>query len=220
MTEGPLKPVAELYGHSMTAETARYRLLSAAVDLFYRNGFTTTGLDRVLDAAGVTKTTFYKHFESIDALMVAAVEQRDQWQSAALDRAVRELAGDDPAGQLLAVFDVMDRWFNDSEYRGCMFMIAAAEFPNPHDPVHEAASQFRRKARDHRRELMLSAGAHQAAAESFADCYTALVEGAFILRQTQGRNDAARVVRPMVQQPHCGVSTQRKPNAHACERNR
>jgi len=63
--------------------------------------------------------------------MVAAVQHRDRWQSESLGRAVHELAGDDPARQLLAVFDVMDRWFNDPEYRGCMFMNAAAEFPLP-----------------------------------------------------------------------------------------
>ena len=44
------------------------------------------------------------------------------------------------------------------------------------------------------------AGAEAAAAETFADCYTALVEGALILRQTHGRNDAARVVRPAIEQ--------------------
>ena len=45
--------------------------------------------------------------------------------------------------------------------------------------------------------------AHAAAsgpAETFADCYTALIEGALVLRQTQGRNDAARAVRPAVEQ--------------------
>ena len=47
-------------------------------------------------AAGVTKTTFYKHFEGKDDLMVAAVQRRDEWESQAWDRAVRKLAGDDP----------------------------------------------------------------------------------------------------------------------------
>ncbi len=35
---------------------------------------------------------------------------------------------------------------------------------------------------------------------TFADCFTALVEGALILRQTHARNVAARVVRPAVEQ--------------------
>ena len=110
------------------------------------------------------------------------------------------MAGDDPAGQLLAVLDVMDVWFNDPDFHGCMFMNTAAEFPNPHDPVHQAAAAHRRKGRDHFRDLARAAGAEPADAETFADCYTALIEGALILRQTHARNDAARVIRPAVQQ--------------------
>jgi hypothetical protein len=131
---------------------------------------------------------------------VAAVERRDEWESAALDRAVRELAGDDPAGRLLAKLDVIHVWFTDPDFRGCMFMNAAAEFPNPHDPVHRAAAAIMRKRRDHSRDLARAAGAAEAAAETFADCYTALLEGAVNMRHTQGRHDAARAVRPAVEQ--------------------
>ena len=113
---------------------------------------------------------------------------------------MRKLAGDDPARQFLAMLDVMDIWFNDPDFRGCMFMNAAAEFPNPHDPVHQAAAAYKRRTRDHWRDLARAAGADAAAAETFADCFTALIEGALILRQTHGRNDAARAVRPAVEQ--------------------
>ena len=41
--------------------------------------------------------------------------------------------------------------------------------------------------------------ADPAAAETFADCFTALIDGALVLRQTYGRNDAARAVRPAVE---------------------
>jgi AcrR family transcriptional regulator len=98
------------------------------------------------------------------------------------------------------MLDVMDAWFNDPDFRGCMFMNTAIEFPNPHDPVHQAAAAHKRQTRDHFRNLARAAGAAPAAAETFADCYTALIEGALVLRQTHGRNDAARVVRPAVEQ--------------------
>src|SRR4029434_7742940 len=107
--------------------TGRERLVAAAVDLFYRNGFGAVGIDRVIEAAGVTKTTFYKHFEGKDDLMVAAVRRRDEWESEAWARAVREIAGDDPAAQLLAFVDVMDRWFNAPDFLGCMFLNTANE---------------------------------------------------------------------------------------------
>jgi AcrR family transcriptional regulator len=194
------KSALELLGQPAAPRTGRQRLIAAAVELFYRHGFGAVGIDRVIAAAGVTKTTFYKHFEGKDDLMVAAVRQRDEWESAAWARAIRKLAGDDPGRQLLAMLDVMDIWFNDPDFRGCMFMNTAIEFPNPHDPVHQAAAAHKRQTRDYFRDLARAAGAGTSAAETFADCYTALIEGALVLRQSHGRNDAARVVRPAVEQ--------------------
>jgi AcrR family transcriptional regulator len=194
------KSVTELLGQPDPPATGRERIVAAAVELFYRHGFGAVGVDRILDAAGVTKTTFYKHFEGKDDLMVAAVRRRDEWESAAWDRAVRKVAGDDPARRLLAFVDVMDLWFNDPDFGGCMFLNTALEFPNPHDPVHQAAVAYKRKSRDHWRDLAAAAGAGPPGADAFADCYAALIEGALVLRQTQGRNDAARVIRPAVEQ--------------------
>ena len=194
------KSVTELLGLPDPPRTGRERLVAAAIELFYRHGFGAVGVDQIIASAGVTKTTFYKHFEGKDDLMVAAVQRRDEWESAAWNRAIRKIAGDDPIKQLLALWDVMDLWFNDPDYRGCIFMNAAAEFPNPHDPVHQAAAAYKRRLRDHLRDLAKSAGAQKSSAETFADCYAALIEGALILRQTQSRNDAARVIRPGAEQ--------------------
>jgi AcrR family transcriptional regulator len=135
-TASALKTAAQLLGDPDAARNARDRLIDKAIDLFYRHGFNAIGLDRIIDEVGVTKTTFYKYFHSKDDLMVAAVRKRDEWEMKAWLRAVREGAGDDPRAQLLAFFDVMDVWFNAPDFRGCMFINTAAEFPNPHDPIH------------------------------------------------------------------------------------
>jgi AcrR family transcriptional regulator len=194
------KTVWELFELPDPPKSGRERLVAVAIELVYRRGFAAVGVDQVIEVAGVAKTTFYKHFQGKDDLMLAAVQRRDEWESQAWLRAVQKLAGDDPVKQLLAMLDVMDMWFNDPNFYGCMFVSAAAEFPNPHDPVHEAAAAYKQRTRDHRRNLARAAGADAAAAEVFADCYTALIEGALILRQTHGRHDAARAVRPAVEQ--------------------
>jgi AcrR family transcriptional regulator len=165
--------------------------------LFYSHGFQAVGVDQILATAGVGKTTFYKHFESKDDLLVAAISQRDEWEMQAWTAAVKKIAGDDPKKQLLGFFDVLDIWFNAPEFRGCQFINAAAEFPNPHDPVHTVAAEHKRKNRDFFRDLAAAAGATDP--ESFADQYTALVEGTLVLRQVHGRDDAARVIKPAVE---------------------
>lgn len=192
------KSVAQLLGVPDPPTTGRERLVTAGIELFYRHGFQAVSLDQVIAHAGVTKTTFYKHFESKDDLVLAAVRRRDEWESQAWDRAVRELAGDDPAARLLAFYDVADLWFNDPDFHGCMFINATVEFPNPHDPVHEAAAHHKRAMRDLFRDLAREAGARDV--ETFADSFTALLEGMLVLRHSHGRNDAARVIKPAAAQ--------------------
>ncbi|MBX3365350.1 MAG: TetR/AcrR family transcriptional regulator [Phycisphaeraceae bacterium] len=192
------KTVAELFGHPPLAQEGRDRLIAAGIELFSRHGIQAVGLDQIIALAGVTKTTFYKHFESKDELAVEAVRRRHEWELVAWDRAVHELAGDCPRKQLVAYYDVLDLWFNDPDFRGCLFINSAAEFPNPHDPIHRVAAEHKRRVRDHFRSLAALAGVTEP--EAFADRYTALFEGTLVLRQVHDRNDAARVMKPAVEQ--------------------
>jgi AcrR family transcriptional regulator len=194
----PARSAADLFGVPAKPKNARARLLGTAIDLFYANGFHTIGLDAILDKTGVTKTTFYKHFESKEDLILAALRQRDAWEVEAWQRATLKMAGDDdPRKLLLAVFDVLDLWFNDPDFVGCMFINAAAEFPDPRDPVHQAAVEHKRNTRDSYRQLAARGGAKDP--DAFADIFTTMFEGTLILRHVHHRNDAAKLARPMIE---------------------
>ena len=54
----------------------RQRLIEAAVRRFYRDGFRSVGIDQILADVGISKTAFYKHFESKEDLMLAALENQ------------------------------------------------------------------------------------------------------------------------------------------------
>lgn len=120
---------------------ARERLLRTASDLFYAEGVRGVGVDRVIAEAAVTRATFYRHFAGKEALVVAYLESADG--------AVRALAGDVPddataAGRWLA--DVTLRIADEvcrPGFRGCPFINAAAEFPDPASPVRRAVHAHR-----------------------------------------------------------------------------
>ncbi len=192
------QPLIDLFGIPEPPKTGRGRLIHAAVLLIYQHGIQAVGIDQVLAEAGVTKSTFYKHFESRDELFLDAIRMRDGWEAKAYSDAMKELGGDDPGDQLLALFDIFDIWFNDPDFKGCQFINAATEFPNPHDPIHMAAAKHKRESRDWFRDLAKQAGIKDV--ESFADQYTALVEGTLILRHVHGRNDAAKIIKPAIKQ--------------------
>lgn len=186
-----------LLGVPEVASAGRERLVDVAIELFYRQGFHGVGLDQVIAAAGVTKTTFYKHFESRDDLVVAAIAKRDQWERRAWSEAARKLAGEDARAQLLALFDVLDIWFNDPAFHGCIFVNAAVEHPDPADPIHQAAAEHKLASLEWYRRLANEAGLRDP--DVFADRYNLLVEGTLVVRHVQCRNDVARSARRMAE---------------------
>jgi AcrR family transcriptional regulator len=181
---------------AVAAPGTRERLLDAAALLFYEHGFHAIGLDRIFGDVGVTKTTFYNHFESKDALIVALLEHRDRHDMQAL-HAELERRGGPPRERLLAVFDVLDDWFRDEGVRGCLFVNAATQFPNPNDPVHVAAMRHHEHLLEALTALAREAGAVDA--ELLARQLDLLVSAALNLRHVVGDLEAARTARSMAE---------------------
>lgn len=179
------------------ARAGRERLIGVAMRLFYERGISPVGLDEIIAECGVTKTTFYKHFRSKTELVVATIEARDEWELAAWREAVEHLVGPDPRDQLLGMYEILDILFNDPSFNGCHFINAAAEFPNPHNPIHRAAARHKTANYEWFRELAERAGATKI--DEFTDAYAIVFEGVLILRQVSCRADAARIALPQVE---------------------
>lgn len=104
-------------------------LLSCARRLFETEGFHTTGIDRILDEAGVAKMTLYNNFGSKDRLIVAVLRNASDDILGQLREAVSHIH--DPYEQILGVFDALADWHDSDSFCGCMFQAAVAEFPDP-----------------------------------------------------------------------------------------
>jgi TetR/AcrR family transcriptional repressor of nem operon len=85
--------------------TARARLLDAAVQVIRTKGLSATTVDDLCAAAGVTKGAFFHHFESKQALAVAAAEH---WSltTGALFTAADYHAIADPLDRILGYLDL------------------------------------------------------------------------------------------------------------------
>ena len=108
----------------MATET-RQRLIEAAIRRFYRDGFRNVGIDQILADVGISKTAFYKHFESKDDLMLAALEVQNLWLQNTFHEMIRKRGGDSASGQLRAVLDVVEMIIESEEFQGCIFVNAA-----------------------------------------------------------------------------------------------
>lgn len=142
----------------MPAPTAaRDRLLETASALFYTRGITATGVDTVVAAAGVSKPTLYAHFGSKEALVAAVLERRHTARVASLHAWV-SAAAPDPRERLLSVFDWLGHFYLTDGVRGCAFLNAAAENPDPEGPARRAARQHKRWTQNFLADLARDAG--------------------------------------------------------------
>ncbi len=171
------------------ASSKREKLVETALDLFYRQGFHATGIERILAESGVAKMTLYNHFRSKDELILAALRLRDEQFRNSFMQAVEKKAGN-PVDRLLAVFDVMEDWFKSEGFRGCMFINASAEFADPGDPVRAASAEHKRLMLSYVGDLASDAGAREAG--ELAEQICLLMEGAIVLAHVMGRTEAAR----------------------------
>lgn len=66
----------------MATPSAKEKLLDASLSLIREQGFSATSVDALCQRAGVTKGAFFHHFDSKDALGVAAVEHWSRYAAA------------------------------------------------------------------------------------------------------------------------------------------
>jgi len=170
----------------------RERLIETALDLFNRQGYHATGIDRLLAEAGCAKMTLYNQFGSKEGLIRAALEARDARWRGWLRARVTAL-DETPQGRLLAVFDALDEWFRQPDFAGCLFAKAAAEYPELADPIHRAAAAHQRQLLAYLRGLAADAGVRRPA--RLARQLMLLLQGAVTVTQVNGPVGAAGTAR-------------------------
>ncbi|GAA3382889.1 TetR/AcrR family transcriptional regulator [Cryptosporangium minutisporangium] len=134
---------------------ARQRILGTASALFYAVGIRAVGIDRIIAEAGVAKATFYHHFPTKDALVCAYLAGLHDRQASAFTALS---AGIEPVDVVLAMFDALGEFACGPGFRGCAFVNAAVEYPDPDSPVRRIVADHRRWYADAVRELLVASG--------------------------------------------------------------
>jgi TetR/AcrR family transcriptional regulator, transcriptional repressor for nem operon len=167
-------------------QDSRLRILDAALGVFRTKGYTATTVDDLCAAAGVTKGSFFHHFDSKEAAALAAIAHWNE-TTGALFAAAPYRQVEDPRERLLAYLD-----FRAALVRGelpeftCLLGTLVQETFASH-PALQAACSAGIEA--HARTLVPTIEAAQAqyapeadwSAESLARHTQAVLQGGFVL---------------------------------------
>lgn len=174
-------------------DDVRTRIVVTAYALFSHRGIRDVGINELIQASGVAKATFYRHFPSKNDVVLAFLRRRDElWMMGSIVPEARSRA-QHPEDQLLAIFDVYDQWFHDDDFEACSFVKVLLEMGAEH-PLGRASIEYLGRIRQQVKILADEAGLEDS--ESFALSWHILMKGS-IIAAAEGDKLAARRARRM-----------------------
>jgi AcrR family transcriptional regulator len=169
-------------------DAARARVLEAADRLYYTRGIQAVGMDTLCAEAGVSLKRLYRLFPSKEALVEQVLLGRhEMWNALVADAT----GAGDPRQRLLAIYDMLARWFDQDDFRGCVFINSFGELGATAPRIarivriHKAGFQARLA------EIVAEVGAPPSLAAQLA----ILAEGAQTTAAIAGTTEAARQAR-------------------------
>ncbi|MDF1814886.1 MAG: TetR/AcrR family transcriptional regulator [Verrucomicrobiales bacterium] len=126
---------------SRDPEATRSALIEATVDLILRQGFAATSVGEICKQAGVTKGSFFHHFESKDAIGQAAIEWWGNFGTALYEEAWKD-SGRDPLEHIGDLFSIMEGFtLDENRVCTCVVGIMSQETAQSNESLREMAAR-------------------------------------------------------------------------------
>ena len=179
---------------SSDRQSARIKLLDAALNVIRAKGYTATTVDDLCAAAGVTKGAFFHHFASKEALAIAAADYWSETTSALFAEAPYHTHAD-ALDRLLGYIDFRKALLKGSipEF-SCLVGTLVQEVYDTHPAIRAAVdrsiSEHAARIEVDIAEAMRERGV-EGNASSLALHTQAVIQGAFILAKAKGGAEVA-----------------------------
>lgn len=105
-------------------EESRQRLIECAAELFWKNGYSATGISEILKQTGLPKGSFYFYFKSKDDLATAVTEY---YQKILLEQFRSSSQGNDWESFIEEIFDYLFERATGQTFAGCPYAVMGME---------------------------------------------------------------------------------------------
>ncbi len=182
----------------MKAEThtSKAAILDAALQVIRAKGYTTTTVDDICAAAGVTKGSFFHHFPGKEDMTLAAIEHWNRRTGELFDKAAYQRRKD-PRDRVLGYLDLRkDLLQGEVPEFTCLLGTLVQETFETHPRLRDACDAgISAHARKIERDLIAAKALHAPDAKwdpkALALFTQAALQGAFVLAKASGNADVA-----------------------------
>ncbi|PCJ82577.1 MAG: TetR family transcriptional regulator [Bacteroidetes bacterium] len=162
----------------------RERIIETASRLFYFNGYNQTGINQIIEEAGVAKASLYQHFRSKEDIAVAYLTGRHTMWMGKLNDCISRNSHE--KGKIVGCFDYLSEWLKEVDYRGCGWQNIITDLPNDHTKIRDQAILHKNEFRNWIHTILKEEERYSVnEAVDLGDEILILIEGAIILSQIQ-----------------------------------
>lgn len=185
----------------MVTNSVKDKIVSVAGRLFYEQGYNNTGINQVIDEAGVAKASLYNHFNSKTDLLIAYLNSfGDNWFAGA-DKLLSTI--NDPKQKLLALFDYRINNQRKANYGGCAFIKISAEVEPDETEIFKLVRGFKQRMQEYIHALVIKANESKILTDDMlTDTVYLLMEGglsaAAIFKNTKDLEKGKKILKQLL----------------------
>jgi AcrR family transcriptional regulator len=170
--------------------TSKEKLIRAARNLMLAKGYPVTSVDEIIDAAGVSKGSFYHHFDSKEELALTAMHEfLADGAALMMNGSFRDIA--DPRKRAIAFLKHVESITMRLWNHGCLLVMFSVELAGTSPRVREETSAVLLSLID-RVEAILrpltkeGGGTMPVTASAMANMYMAVIDGSLVYARATG----------------------------------
>ncbi|REC79763.1 TetR/AcrR family transcriptional regulator [Chryseobacterium elymi] len=182
----------------MKKEKVRERIIRVASDLFYRQGFNSTGINQIIAEADIAIGSLYNHFSSKNDLLQAyLVKEEFEWFKSFEEHSAK-VSG--PREKIFSLVDYRKKMQLSSKFAGCHFIKIVAEVGDSNPTVSGFVRQHKLKQKEMIRKLVDDYAENENIDEDLVtENIFLLIEGAVVTSMINKNSDSFDQIQKMIE---------------------
>lgn len=182
----------------MKKEKVQERIIRVASDLFYRQGYNSTGINQIIAEADIAIGSLYNHFSSKNDLLLAYLIKEELKWFEGFENSNFKIS--DPKDKLSALIDYRKKLQQSSQFAGCHFIKIISEIGDGNPVISDFAKKHKQKQKELIRALVKQSNVKEESMDSdlIADTIFLLIEGAVVTSTINKNNDSFDQIKKII----------------------
>ncbi|MCQ9640734.1 TetR/AcrR family transcriptional regulator [Chryseobacterium sp. WG14] len=179
----------------MKKEKVRDRIIRVASDLFYKQGYNSTGINQIIADADIAIGSLYNHFSSKNELLHAYLIKEELTWFEGVEKCVEGISH--PKEKMEALIDYRIKLQKSSRFAGCHFIKIISEIGDTNPIVYDFVKKHKEKQKELIRTLVEQSELPDT--DLVAETIFLLIEGAVVTSTIHKNTDSFDHTKKIIQ---------------------